>query len=71
MIEVDGDEVTGVFNRDGSIEVNVQSGDGAFEQPYTLRYDPPRADYDPNSGLIKQPGNFTVLEESPYSVSNR
>ena len=68
MIEVDGDEVTGVFNRDGSIEVNVQSGDGAFEQPYTLRYDPPRADYDPNSGLIKQPGNFTVLEESPYSV---
>jgi len=68
MIEVDGDEVTGVFNRDGSIEVNVQSGDGAFEQPYTLRYEPPRADYDPGSGLIEQQGNFTVLEESPYSV---
>jgi len=54
---------------DGSIKVEADVYGGAFDTPFELNYKPPKTDIDVATGkVIKEPGDFSVVEQRPRPV---
>jgi hypothetical protein len=54
---------------DGRIEIQANIKGGAFDSPFELHYTPPKSDIDVTTGkVIKEPGEFNVVEQRPRPV---
>jgi len=65
-----GDEIiTMIEYPNGKIEIQANIEGGAFDQPFSLSYTPPKSDIDVTTGkVINEPGDFSVIEQRPRPV---